>query len=132
MPTGNSRPDETGPADQTSPTLRDASPIESYLRGLVDAVDDVPLMADLVEADLGTPRGTASIARAALAWYREGLEAAIRERLEQDLRENDFLVVWRLRRMSGDLSEADDWSAIASWTPIAELQRLRTYEPEVA
>jgi hypothetical protein len=90
----------------------------------------VPLIGDLTADDLGTPRATASIARAALAWYREGLEDDVRERLEQDLRANDFLVAWRLRRMSGDLAEVEDWAAVASLTPIAELQRLRLYETE--
>ena len=119
------------PESVTHATVTTGSPrtaVESYLRELVDLCDDPPLIGDLTAEDLGTPRGTASIARAALAWYREGQEEQLRERLEQDLQDDDFLVAWRLRRMSGDLAEAEDWSAIAAWTPIAELQRLRRYE----
>ncbi|HET6685595.1 MAG TPA: hypothetical protein VFH02_03605 [Jiangellaceae bacterium] len=112
MPTGNSRPCENGPADQTPPTLRDASPIESYLRGLVDAVDDVPLIVDLVEADLGTPRGTASIARAALRWLLDGTDDAIRARLGYELEVADLLARWRVRMAGLDVRGTTDWSRV--------------------
>jgi hypothetical protein len=123
---GASALDSTRPPDTTSVTR--------YLLGLVARCDDgeVPLVDQLTEADLGTPRGTASIARAALSVLRSKDPAVVRADLERELAENNWLAVWRLRRLSGDLSEAADWSAVASRTPIDELQRLRRYGTEVA
>jgi hypothetical protein len=82
--------------------------------------------------DPADPRRFASVIRAAECWRTEGEPEVIAERLQRELADNNWLTAWRLRRLSGDLSEAEDWSAIASWTPLAELQRLRTYEPEAA
>jgi hypothetical protein len=82
--------------------------------------------------DAADPRRFAAVVVAAECWRREGEPDAIEARLRHELAEADWLAAWRLRRMSGDLSEAEDWSAIAAWTPIVELKRLRTYEPEVA
>jgi hypothetical protein len=74
----------------------------------------------------------ASVIRAAECWRQDGTDEAIRDRFLQELAENNWLTAWRLRRVSGDLSEAEDWAAIARWTPIAELRRLRVYGTEVA
>jgi hypothetical protein len=78
------------------------------------------------------PRRFAAVTVAAECWRREGEPDAIEARLRHELAEADWLAAWRLRRLSGDLSEAEDWSAIASWTPIAALQRLRLYGTEAA
>lgn len=45
--------------------------VELYLRGLIASVDDAPLLRELTVDDLGTPRGTAAIARAALVHLLE-------------------------------------------------------------
>jgi hypothetical protein len=99
--------------------------VERYLRDLVALCDDAPLIADLTDADIGTRRATASIARAALRWYLDGLEEELHVRLEEELHVADLLAVWRLRRMSGDLSEAIDWAAESCRLSWAELQRRR-------
>jgi hypothetical protein len=78
------------------------------------------------------PRRFASVVRAAEAWRRDGAPDAIRDRLLREVAENNWLTAWRLRRLSGDLSEAEDWKAIARWTPMAELRRLRAYGTGVA
>jgi hypothetical protein len=128
----NRRPATNGPPEVTTTTEVASSSVPDYLRSLIASCDDPPLIDELTADDLGTARATASIARAALCWLREKQDDAIAVRLRHELAEADWLTAWRLRRLSGDLSEAEDWSAIAAWTPIAELQRLRTYEPEVA
>jgi hypothetical protein len=72
-------------------------------------------------------RRFASAVRAAECWRLEGTDEALRDRILREIAENNWLTAWRLRRLSGDLSDAEDWNAIARWTPIAELQRLRQY-----
>jgi hypothetical protein len=73
------------------------------------------------------PQRFASVVRAAECWRLEGTDQALVDRFLREIAENNWLCAWRLRRLSGDLSEAGDWSAISRWTPIAELQRLRQY-----
>jgi hypothetical protein len=72
------------------------------------------------------------VIRAAECWRLDGTDEALRDRFLRELAENNWLAAWRLRRLSGDLSEAGDWKAIASWTPMAELRRLRAYGTGVA
>lgn len=74
------------------------------------------------------PRRFASVVRAAECWRLESEPDAVRRRLAED----DALVQLRIRLASLDVSAATDWSARASLTPIAELQRLRLYGTEVA
>jgi hypothetical protein len=78
--------------------------------------------------DPDDPRRWQSTVRAADAWWREGQPDQIAIRLRDEIEFNDRFAAWRLRMVSNDLSTAEDWSRIASWTPIAELRRLRTYE----
>jgi hypothetical protein len=112
-------------------------PVFDYLLPVLEharSVGEVPLISSPEWAALPSTdhRKSGAVARAAMTWHREGLDPVLRERLERELAEENWLCAWRLRRLSGDLSEAEDWSAIASWTAIATLKQLRTYEPEVA
>jgi len=87
------------------PAARDT--VEQYLRDLVDRGGaDVPLIDQLVESDLGTPRATASIARAALSVLRAKSPDVIRADLVRDLAEDDLLARVRIKAMIGDLGGA--------------------------
>jgi hypothetical protein len=97
--------------------------------GLDTPIYGSPLWEALPATDA---RRFASLVRAAECWRLDGERDAIRDRIITELAQNNWLTAWRLRRLSGDLSEAEDWKAIASWTPIAELKRLRAYGTEVA
>jgi Protein of unknown function (DUF2742) len=101
---------------------------------LFPAGPDTPLYGSVEWETLhpADPRRYASVVRAAECWRRDGTDGAIRARVEQELAEQNWLAAWRLRRMSGDLSDAADWRAISRLTPITELRRLRAYGTEVA
>jgi hypothetical protein len=60
------------------------------------------------------PRRFAAVVVAAECWRSDGTDDAIRARLEQELAEQNRLCAWRLRRLSGDLSEAEDWAEMAA------------------
>ena len=93
--------------------------MEEYLLELVArGGPDVPRIDELAAEDLGTPRGTASIARAALSNLRSKRPDVIRADLERELAEDDLLVAVRLREMSADLSEAP-------WSRLHEIARAR-------
>jgi hypothetical protein len=107
--------------------------VEQYLRDLVGRCDDVPLVDELVEADLGTPRATASIARAALAHVLDGQPDAIAARLRAELAEADRLAVWRARQ--GWFEFEQEWRAFSrgrsGHVPASELTRRRDYREAV-
>ena len=93
--------------------------IEAYLAELIGRYDgDVPMIDELAAEDLGRPRGTAAIAKAALVWLRHKSPDVIRADLERELAEDNRLAAWRLRRMSGDL-------AGAPWPRLHEVARAR-------
>jgi hypothetical protein len=93
------------PLDVAMSVLR-TDPVESYLRRLVAGCADPPLVDQLTADDLGTPCGTASIARAALCWWRDGLPDQIAERLREELADADHLARWRTRQAVAELEEA--------------------------
>jgi len=102
-------------AGTSHPTLRDATdttPVEHYLRRLIAACDNPPLIADLTAADLGTPRGTASIARAALRYLLDGTDDAIRQRLVDELETADLIARWRVRMAGHDVRGTTDWTRV--------------------
>ena len=100
------RPDD--PPEARPPT----ADIEAYLTALVARCDDVPLIAELDAADIGTARGTASIARAALAWLTDGTPMATRRRLLDELDESDRLVIARLGSTHDDIRGDTDWTRV--------------------
>ena len=118
------------------------SEVEAYLGRLVGRCDDPPLIDQLTEADLGTPCGTASIARAALAQLRSKRPDVIRADLERELAEDDWLIRYRLRQAGLDVHQAGrdcglgrmtsgrprTWTDVANQTPHAELKRLRSFQ----
>jgi hypothetical protein len=59
------------------------------------------------------PRKFGSTVRAAECWRVDGTDDAIRRRLLDELRFADEFAAWRLRMMSWDLAEAEDWSEMA-------------------
>ena len=59
------------------------------------------------------PRKLGSTVRAAECWRVDGTDDAIRRRLLDELRFADEFAAWRLRMMSWDLAEAEDWSEMA-------------------
>lgn len=105
------------------------TPVESYLLPLIDGVPDIPILGspewDALHRD--DPRKIASIARAALAWWRDGQPDAVRERLETDLAEVNRLAKWRTAQALAEIEDA--WREhrrgrhrVVSW---AELQQRR-------
>ena len=93
--------------------------MEEYLLELVArGGPDVPRIDELAAEDLGTPRGTASIARAALSNLRSKRPDVIRADLQRELAEADLLVQVRLRHMIGDLAELP-------WSRLHEVARAR-------
>jgi hypothetical protein len=86
--------------------------VESYLRDLIAVCDDPPLIDKLIADDLGTPCGTAAIARAALCWLREKRPDVLEARLRQELAEADWLVAYRVRQVSHDVRGTTDWSRV--------------------
>jgi hypothetical protein len=83
-----------------------ADPVESHLQSLVAECDDPPPIDDLDAADLDTPCGRASIARAALCWWSEGQPAALAVLLAQELRVADHLAIWRTRQAWAEFENA--------------------------
>jgi Protein of unknown function (DUF2742) len=73
------------------------------------------------------PRRFASVVRAAECWRLDGTDEAICARIEQELRDNDQLAAWRLRRLSGDLSAAQDWAEASRRLTWGEIQVRRDY-----
>jgi hypothetical protein len=86
--------------------------VETYLRSLVAMCIDPPLVDELTVDDIGTARGTASIARAALCWLREKQDDVLKARLHQELAESDRLVIARLGSAHDDVRGDADWSRI--------------------
>jgi hypothetical protein len=111
---------------------QDAALGGDYVTSIVD--DPLPLYRSVEydSLDPADPRRLQSMKRTADAWYAEGRPEVIRARLEQELQEQNWLAVWRLRRLSGDLAEAEDWVEMAN--SIARSHRARVvrvggYEP---
>src|SRR5690554_5198386 len=75
---------------------RAAADVRAYLRAFVEQAPDAPLLRELDPSELGAPRGTASIARAALAWLEDGSPEVIAERLRAELTAADLYVRYRL------------------------------------
>jgi hypothetical protein len=76
---------------------------------------DIPIYGSDAWEQLATddPRKFASVVRAAEAWYRDGEADAIRQRIIQDLADNDMLARWRVRMAGRDVHEAvGDWSRV--------------------
>jgi hypothetical protein len=89
--------------------------VTRYLRELVSRCDGpVPLIDELAVADLGTPRGTAAIARAALSVLRSKDPVVISADVERELAEIDLLCRWRIRQAGLDVHGRGevDWPRI--------------------
>jgi hypothetical protein len=71
--------------------------------------EPVPLLDELTADDIGTPRATASIARAALRHLLDGRPDAIAEQLRRELAENDWLTRYRIRMAGVDVRGDTDW-----------------------
>lgn len=99
--------------------------VETYLRDLISRVDDVPLIGELAEVDIGTPRATASIARAALCWLVDGQPDVMAERLRAELADVDLFTRFRLAEASRDVAAAYPHEQVQRMVPLAELQRRR-------
>jgi hypothetical protein len=141
--TGDGKPTTSG---TSSPSVSRTAHIEAYLCDLIArCAESIPLIDELSADDLDTPRGTASIARAALAHLLDGQPEAIQARLRDELANADLIARWRIRMAGLDVWAAGfdpdvmgvdshgrtlTWARRANLTPIAELRRLRTYEPE--
>jgi hypothetical protein len=69
-----------------------------------------------------------SMQRAADAWFLDGTDDAIRNRLLAEIEFNDRFAAWRIRMLSNDLSAATDWVAASRRRSWVELERLRSYE----
>ena len=93
--------------------MADRSPVDAYLLDLVGRCDQpVPLIDELTAAEMGTPRATAAIARAALSVLRAKDPEIIRADLERELAELDWLVRWRIRMAGHDVRGDTDWSRV--------------------
>jgi len=97
----------------------DRSPVETYVQPLIAAgyaVGDVPILGspEWCRLDRRDPRSTASICRAALAWYGEGLPEIMAEQLRRELAESDWLVRYRIRQAGLDVHGrgSTDWTRI--------------------
>jgi hypothetical protein len=93
----------------------DTAAVTRYLRDLIGRCDGpVPLIDQLREADLGSARGTASIAAAALSVLRSKDPDVIRADLERELAEIDWLARYRVRQAGLDVHGrgSTDWSRI--------------------
>jgi hypothetical protein len=100
---------DTG-GDSSASSLSRAHDIEHYLRSLVArCAEPVPLLDELTAADIGTPRATASIARAALRHLLDGRPDTIAEQLRRELTENDWLTRCRIRMAGMDVRGDTDW-----------------------
>jgi hypothetical protein len=89
--------------------------VTRYLTGLIDQADGpVPLIDQLTADQLGTPAGTAAIARAALAGLRAKSPEVIRADLRRELLELDWLVRYRAREAGLDVHGrgSTDWPRI--------------------
>jgi hypothetical protein len=71
-----------------------------------------------------------SMQRAADAWFLDGTDDAIRNRLLAEIDFNNQFAAWRIRMLSNDLSAALDWTAESRLPSWAELRRLRQYGSE--
>jgi hypothetical protein len=101
--------------DRAGTSTSSIAAVEQYLCGLIArCADEVPLIDQLREADLATPRATASIARAALSVLRSKDPAVIRADVERELAEIDLLCRWRIRQAGLDVHGRGDtdWSRI--------------------
>jgi hypothetical protein len=72
-----------------------------------------------------------STIRAADCWWLDGQPEAIRRRLLDEIEFNDRFAAWRVRMLSNDLSTATDWDTASRRRSWVELERLRSYVPEV-
>jgi hypothetical protein len=93
----------------------DTTAVVRYLAELIARCDGpVPLIDQLRADQLGTPRGTAAIARAALSLLRSKDPAVIRADLERELAEADWLVRYRIREAGLDVHGrgSTDWGRI--------------------
>jgi hypothetical protein len=138
-PPGNAAGPDPGTGARDDVRTKEGSSSSSSLTrvefvALFPAGPDTPIYGsrEWESLDRADVRRFTSVIRAAECWRQDGTDEAIRNRFLRELAENNWLTAWRLRRLSGDLSEAVDWSAIARWTPIAELRRLRAYGTKVA
>jgi hypothetical protein len=105
--TGDGKPTASG---TSAPSVSRTAHTEAYLRTLVvRCVEPVPLIDELGPEQLGTPVGTASIARAALAWLLDGQPDAIRGHLRDELATADELARWRVRMAGHDVRGDTDW-----------------------
>jgi hypothetical protein len=106
---GDQRPPQALPSRPRVPAAPDTSAVRRYLLSLVDRCDsEVPLLRELRADQLGTPAGTASIARGALAWLLDGQPEAVEARLRGELAEGDWLVRWRIREAGLDVHGRGD------------------------
>jgi Protein of unknown function (DUF2742) len=119
MPTGNSRPAENGPADQTSPTVPDTRPLSraEFVRRLLELGwrhGELPIYGSPQWEALAVddPRRFASVVRAAEAWRLDGTDEAIRARLLDELEVADLLARWRVRMAGLDVRGTTDWSRV--------------------
>jgi hypothetical protein len=104
------------------PAAGDTTAVTRYLRELVGRCDGpVPLIDELTESDLGTVRGTAAIARAALSVLRSKDPAVIRADLERELAEADWLVGYRIREAGLDVHGRGD----TDWGRVHEVVTAR-------
>ena len=89
--------------------------VTRYLRDLIGRCDGaVPLIDELIADDVGTVRGTAAIARAALSVLRSKDPAVIRADVERELAEADWLVRYRVREAGLDVHGRGevDWARV--------------------
>lgn len=115
---------------------RPSEPVEAYLLPLVAAghtVGAVPVLGSpqWSELDRRDPRSTASVARAALLWWRDGQPSAVEARLRAELAEADRLAVWRARQGWFEFEQAlrEFRHGRSHMVSLAELQRRRVYRP---
>jgi hypothetical protein len=59
------------------------------------------------------PRKFGSVVRAAECWRLDGTDDVLRWRLLDEIRFNNEFAAWRLRMLSADLSDGEDWSDVA-------------------
>jgi Protein of unknown function (DUF2742) len=71
---------------------------------------DIPIYGsgEWEELPASDPRKFAAVVRAAECWYRDGEADAIRQRIVQDLADNDMLARWRVRAAGHDVHDAVD------------------------
>ena len=126
-------PAETGPLSEPPVTMLRREFVRRLI-ALGESVGPLPLYGsdEWGQLPADDPRRFASVVRAAECWRLDGTDDALRDRFLRELAENTWLCAWRLRRLSGDLSEAQDWAEASRRKTWAELERLRSYQGEVA